>query len=389
MHVLILPSWYPADEYDINGVFFREQAIALKKQGLSIGVISISLLSLRKLTNIFGFKNTSVVFSEESGIPTYRKAYRNWLYKIPILGKARYLSVAKRLFLRYIQEQGTPDIIHVHSILDAGIAAKYIKARYGIPYVVTEHSSSFARNLLSQRELKIIQKVAEKSACNIAVSSRFADLLHTKTGLDWNVIPNIVHNQFFQNITRTVDQSIFRFINVCFLNENKKVDLLIKSFSSAFKGNLEIQLYIGGTGDQLGKLKQLATDLGVDRQVTFLGALSRDQVREKVENAQTFVLSSEVETFGVVLIEALALGKPVISTRSGGPEDIVEEYNGLLVPVNNVEALADAMQYMVDNYYKFDQTEIQHRCYKKYSEESVGKALEELYWQVLKQDKTT
>jgi len=93
--------------------------------------------------------------------------------------------------------------------------------------------------------------------------------------------------------------------------------------------------------------------------------------------------------FGVVLIEALALGKPVISTRSGGPEDIVEEYNGLLVPVNNVEALADAMQYMVDNYYKFDQTEIQHRCYKKYSEESVGKALEELYWQVLKQDKTT
>lgn len=389
MHVLILPSWYPADEYDINGVFFREQAIALKKQGVTVGVISISLLSLRKMRNIFSYTITKVSVTEEEDIPTYRKSYRNWFYKIPVLGKAWYVLNARKLFLRYVKEQGYPDIIHVHSILDAGFAAMNIKNRFSIPYVVTEHSTSFARNLHSQRELKLIRMIADQSNLNIAVSSPFASLLHIKTGKEWTVMPNIVHERFFREIREPGNQLNFRFINICFLSKKKRVDLLINAFSSVFGGNPKIELYIGGTGDQLPELKQLVSNLNLEKQVVFLGALSRNQVMEEVEKAEVFVLSSEFETFGVVLIEALALGKPVISTRSGGPEDIVEEYNGLLVPVNNVEALADAMQYMVDNYHKFDQTEIQHRCYKKYSEESVGKALKELYWQVLKQDKTT
>lgn len=387
MHVLILPSWYPADDYDINGVFFREQAVALKKQGLSIGVISISLLTLRKLKNIFGMQATRMTVTEEAGIPTYRKPYRNWFYKIPGLGKFRYLLVARKVYLQYVKEQGKPDIIHVHSMLDAGIAAMYIKTKYGIPYVVTEHSSSIAKNLLSQRELRLIQTITDESALNIAVSSVFSKLLHTKTGREWNVLPNIVHEQFFKKIDETVDRSSsFRFINVCFLNENKRVDLLINAFALACKANPTVQLCIGGTGDQLGKLKQLASELGVDKQVVFLGALSRNQVMEEVGNADVFVLSSEVETFGVVLIEALALGKPVISTRSGGPEDIVEEYNGLLVPTNDVEALAAAMRYMVDHYHKYNQREIQQGCREKFSEALVGKRLKDMYLQVLSKD---
>ncbi len=389
MHVLILPSWYPANEHDINGVFFREQAVALKKQGLTIGVISISLLFLRKIKNIICFQNTKVNVTEETGIPTYRKAYRNWFYKIPVLGKIWYLLTAKRLFHRYVREQGYPDIIHVHSMLDAGLAAMYIKSKYGIPYVVTEHSTSFARNILSQRDLKLIQAIAVKSAMNIAVSAPFASLLHTKTNQDWSVVPNTVNSQFFQPITKPVDQSIFKFINVCFLSEKKKVDILLMAFSSKFKGNPKIQLYIGGIGDQLSKLKHLASDLGVDNQVIFLGALSRAQVMEEVRNADVFVLSSEFETFGVVLIEALALGKPVISTKSGGPEDIVEKYNGLLVPTNDIEALGKAMQYMVKNYNTYNQQEIQQRCHDKFSEASVGNTLKKIYLQVLAKDGVT
>ncbi|MDX9984626.1 glycosyltransferase [Sphaerochaeta sp.] len=383
MHVLILPSWYPADEQDINGAFFREQAIALKKQGVTVGVISISLLSLRKMRNIFSYTITRVSVTEEEDIPTYRKSYRNWFYKIPILGKAWYVLVARKLFLRYVKEQGYPDIIHVHSMIDAGIAAMHIKIRYGIPYVVTEHSSAFSLGLHSRSELTLIKKIADQSSKNIAVSSPFANILHTKTGKEWGIIPNIVHERFFRNICIPVDRSVFRFINICFLKENKKVDLLIKAFSSEFKGNHKIQLYIGGTGDQLQKLNQLASDLELEDQVVFLGALSRSQVMEEVEKADVFVLTSEFETFGVVLIEALALGKPVISTRSGGPEDIVDEKNGLLVPTNNSEALGKAMQYMVENYNTYNPQEIQQRCHEKFSEASVAKRLVNVYQQVL------
>jgi glycosyltransferase involved in cell wall biosynthesis len=382
MHVLILPSWYPADEQDINGTFFREQARALKKQGLTVGVVSISLLSLRKMRNIFNYTITRVSVTDEENIPTYRKSYRNWFYKIPVLRKTWYLVTAKRLFHRYVREQGYPDIIHVHSMLDAGIAAMYIKSRYSIPYVVTEHSSAFPRNLLSNRELEIVKKIAENSAINIAVSSLFAALLQEKTNQKWSVVPNIVHSQFFRTCWKSSNQSNFRFINVCFLNTNKRVDLLINAFSSVVGENPKIELYIGGTGDQLPELKKLVSNLKLDKQVTFLGALTRSQVREEMEKADVFVLSSDFETFGVVLIEALALGKPVISTKSGGPEDIVEKYNGLLVPTNDIEALGKAMQYMVENYNTYNQQEIQQRCREKFSEETIGKQLYAIYKQV-------
>jgi glycosyltransferase involved in cell wall biosynthesis len=387
MHVLILPSWYPSNEQDINGVFFREQALALKSHGLTIGVVTLSLLSLRDLRNILGYRTTRVQFTNDNGVPTYRKPYRNWFYKLPVLGKLQYLLVARRLFLQYVANHGRPDVIHVHSMIDAGIAAMYCKARYNIPYVVTEHSTSFARNLLSQRELRLIRIIAEQSDMNIAVSTPFANLLREKTGQEWKVIPNIVHEQFFRKINNIVDRSSFRFINVCYLTEKKRVDLLVKAFFSTFRGNPRIQLCIGGVGDQLFSLKQLTSNLGLDGQVVFLGALSRNQVMDEVENADVFVLSSEFETFGVVLIEAMALGKPVISTRSGGPEDIVEDYNGILVPINDEKALGDAMRYMIDNYQKYNPQNIQQKCHDKFSEASVVRRLAHMYRQVLAEGK--
>jgi glycosyltransferase involved in cell wall biosynthesis len=225
--------------------------------------------------------------------------------------------------------------------------------------------------------------IADRSNSNIAVSSPFASLLHIKTGKEWTVMPNIVHERFFREIREPGNQLNFRFINICFLSKKKRVDLLINAFSSVFGGNPKIELYIGGTGDQLPELKQLVSNLNLEKQVVFLGALSRNQVMEEVEKADVFVLSSEFETFGVVLIEALALGKPVISTRSGGPEDIVDEKNGLLVPTNDREALGKAMQYMVENYNTYNPQEIQQRCHEKFSEASVAKRLVNVYQQVL------
>lgn len=82
----------------------------------------------------------------------------------------------------------------------------------------------------------------------------------------------------------------------------------------------DLLLEIGGDGPEKTKLEELVTKLGINKNIKFLGQLTRDEVKNKMnEESSAFVLSSEYETFGVVVVEALALGKPVIATKCGGP----------------------------------------------------------------------
>lgn len=86
-----------------------------------------------------------------------------------------------------------------------------------------------------------------------------------------------------------------------------------------------------------------------------------------------------METFGVTLIEAMACGKPVIATRSGGPETFVHDDNGLLVPTGDVEALADAMRQMAKTYHQYDPDAIRADCVARFSEDAFVRSVAQLY----------
>jgi glycosyltransferase involved in cell wall biosynthesis len=92
-----------------------------------------------------------------------------------------------------------------------------------------------------------------------------------------------------------------------------------------------------------------------------------------------FALTSDTETFGVVLAEALALGVPVISTRCGGPNDIVNATNGLLVPPGDVEAMAQALQDMRRNLANYLPEKLRADCHDRFSTQSVSTRIAEIY----------
>jgi glycosyltransferase involved in cell wall biosynthesis len=96
-----------------------------------------------------------------------------------------------------------------------------------------------------------------------------------------------------------------------------------------------------------------------------------------------FVLSSLVETFGVVVAEALAMGVPVVATRSGGPESIVGADDGLLVPPGDELALADAMAVMVETRGDYNADLIRKRCIDRFSGAAVADALSGIYCRAL------
>lgn len=164
----------------------------------------------------------------------------------------------------------------------------------------------------------------------------------------------------------------------------KRVDNLIKAFSLLNKKYNNIRLKIGGDGVCRNELEELAIELNADNKVEFLGALTRDEVFTQINQADAFVLSSEYETFGVVLIEALALGKPVVATRCGGPESIVTDESGVLVEKNSVSALCNGMEMIYANRENLDANKIRTYCQQNFSEDAVTDKLLHIYHTILR-----
>lgn len=387
MKILIIPSWYPAYPDDINGSFFREQALSLHKHGHQAGVIYPQLRSLRAWKSAFAGPY-GIVEELDNGMPTFRSYGMAWLPRIPHANTTLWIRHGLELYQRYVARYGEPDLLHAHAMLNGGVLAQALSARHGIPYLVTEHSSAYARGLVRPWQIRLARKVAKRAARRFAVSSAFGALLEKALGSSewrWEVIPNIVERKFTEMplIQPPCSSTEFFFINISLLIEKKGIHHLLAAYAEAFGADRSVGLKIGGDGVERSRLEALAVELGVADRVRFLGALTREQVADQIANANAFVLSSQYETFGVVVIEAMALGKPVIVTRCGGPESIVRKEDGLLVPPNDILALASAMRSLRANHAQYHAQEIRSACIARFGEAAVVGRLSQIYSDVL------
>lgn len=385
MNILIIPSWYPATPHDINGSFFREQAIALKRAGLHVGVIYPQLISLRNWSSLLRAGQT-LRSQVDEGVPTYRSPRMNLFPRIPRGIDFLWRNNGLRLFDHYCKKHGRPDLIHVHSMLHAGSLAYEIKARSGVPFVVTEHSTAFARGLLSKWQLQQCRRIAKAAERRFAVSKEFASLLESTLSLDghpWEFIPNMVNQDFLSCSLGQPDAESYRFINVGIVSDKKRQANIVQAFAKAFSSNENVFLTIGGSGPSFEALQEICYELGLQSRVSLPGMLSRAAVLNEMAASDAFVLASKYETFGVVLVEALALGKPVIATKCGGPESIVQSGDGLLVPVDDIESLSMAMRSLYENRHCYEPARIRESCKARYGEQAVLKQIIAAYDETL------
>lgn len=127
-------------------------------------------------------------------------------------------------------------------------------------------------------------------------------------------------------------------------NEKKALDVLLRALSIARAKGFDMPIALVGDGPLTPRLKELASKLGLDGQAQFLGYRELESVRELLQGCTFFVLPSRSEPFGIVLLEAMAVGKAVIATRVGGiPEFVEDGQNGILVEPDDPRALADAL----------------------------------------------
>ena len=383
-HILIIPSWYVNSYNEIAGSFFREQAIALaKNQNLKVGLISVQPIGIKPIikTKKLKFKRSYFI---DNKVHTYLFEYPH-LVRTENIAEFIRLKIFKTIFLEYIKKHGLPDIVHLHSFY-AGKIALWLKDVYKIPYVVTEHSTAFARDILTLSQKKLAQQVFTSANLNIAVSEQFKNLLEQIFKVNFHYLPNILNSEFIsQDLNESLEyNSEFIFINVASLDKKKNQALLIKSFYNAFAKNKDIKLWIVGDGPEYSNLKKLIEELKLSDQVTLIGRVSRDKVKVLLSKSNAFVLSSQVETFGVVIIEALAMGLPVIATKCGGPESIITNKNlGLLVENDDEEAMYRALKQIFVNYKDFDRNFLIEYVKSNFSEQTIVLKLISIYSGIL------
>lgn len=379
MHILVIPSWFNNDYEPGKGIFFEEQAKALSKNGNKVTILSVMHVSIKdiyKRGKIF----IGLTLKQLNTFRVYRFVIPN-IPKISIVNKLIKCLIFRSLIKKYVKEHGKPDVVHLHSYIEGDIVL-WMKTQYGIKFVVTEHYTGFIRENLTNKQMDKARIVLKESSARIAVSEHFSKHLSNLFNIDFSYIPNMIDTNYFENKKYNKNKKIF--LNIGYLEPKKNHRLLIDSFRKVIDENIDAHLIIVGSGPEQKNLKRYIESIHMENIIELYGYANREQILELLNRASCFVLTSEVETFGVVLIEAMSCGIPVVSTRSGGPDSILGDDNdnefGYLCN-RKVDDVANAMKKVLSR--KFDSDKIREYVRNNYAEEVVVEKIEYVYKDVL------
>lgn len=371
MRVFVLPSWWPSERHGLlTGSFVREWVAALHRTGRVRLDVSLTGQGTHEWSAARVRAWLAQPWPHGARRPRRREVAPGWTEYSRPASSARFgwraawlpgvLRAHRANLAQSIAEHGRPDLLHAHVAWPAGAVAMRLSRETGIPYAITEHMSPFPFAFL-ERDGAVVPEVVEPlrgARAVFAVGNALAARIAATTGVRAEVVPNGVDGAFFR--PGRARGAGFTFLTVASLQPQKGIDDLLRAVAAL--GPLPgVRFRIVGAGVAAAEYRALAASLGVTDRVEWLGARSRAGVRDALQDCDAFVLTSRHESFGVVVAEALACGRPVVATRSGGPEDLVGEQDGILVPVGDVQAIAAALRAVASGACAFDPDGIRAR----------------------------
>lgn len=379
MKILFVTRGFPSDKDPMSGNYEAVQARAIATKGHEVSVIAIRW---RNLLHIFDSRK--IYYREVDGVHVYEckglslsiphfyfpkleLSFREWQFR--------------RVFKKYSKENGTPDVVHAHIVLQAAPVI-YLKKIYNSPFVITEH---WSRILDLKTPKRVINQMSAYQCADrvICVSSALSKTIYEKCGVRSIVINNMVDDRFFKTKKTEHKGDSFKFITVGALRKGKRFDLLVEAFALChFPENVSLDII--GEGEERQFIESKLLQYSLMKQVKLLGVKKPEEVSDLLCNSDCFVLSSRLETFSIVVIEAMAKGLPVIVTKCGGPETFVRPKDGLLVEKENAEDLSRAMKYMLEHYQEYNVEEIRQHCHDNFSQDVIADKIISVYKDVLK-----
>lgn len=374
MRVLVIPTWYPSGEDKLMGIYHKEFTHALNKYGVDADMLYVEKRRLSKPLEYLFIKKKEVIQEDNYKVYIYRTMNiepisAKWQFK-------RYVNAIEKSFKDYLKTHDKPDVIHAMCTVPVGYACALVGEKYNIPVVVTEHGGALGKflNRSDRREYGIY---VLKNAVYSVVSNYMIDFLKDYN-VDCYVLPNLVDTDIYNNNVKREINGTFKLVMLCAIRQAKRLDMAFKAVHILVDKGIDIHLDIIGDGFFENYYKQKCSEEGMDEYVTFLGRKNKDEIARIFEGEHALLISSELESFAIPGIEALASGLPIISTDCGGPRDYVNDKTGIIVNVNDSNSIANGILKVIDNYDKYNKTDLENMA-KTFSEEEVTKKAKHLY----------
>jgi len=359
--------------------------------GVGLHVLNISKMLKKMGHDVQVFSSNMLKEGSRETVPEYKKVEgvrvrRFDVFKIPNISSG---YVPSPLMVKALLDWDA-DVVHAHSYsyfpTYTSALVRVLKER---PLVLTTHQppteTAFKSKLLMKVYNRSLGSLSLRRADKIIAVTRLeADFLVKVAGADPNkitVIPEGVDLDLFKpKIDESEPGNVILFVGR--IAQEKGLMYLIKAIPRVTKVFPSISVLI--VGDDQGiqeNLMKAAENLGVEKIVHFLGPKFGYELARTYRKARVFVLPSLYETFGLAILEAMASGLPIVTTRTGGIPELVEDgSNGMLVSPRNHEALAEAIiKLLSDPDLSLDISKRNPVKAKRYSWESVAERIEGIY----------
>lgn len=268
----------------------------------------------------------------------------------------KYSSLARRA--RAVARSGEFDVVVGHFLYPTAAFARSAARIAQTPFVLVSHGTDARSVQRSDLFARAARRALQDASLVVAVSGSLRQVLRTEVGVPAGV-PIEVVNMGFDAAVFSPDQSARATLGIPErerlvlysgnLEPVKNVDVLIDASASLLREGRVDRLVIVGDGPLRESLERHAADAGMGGSVTFTGQLPQQDVARWMSAADVFVLPSQYEGLGLVLLEAMACGTPCVASRAGGVPEILGESCGTLVPPGDEDALRDAIAEIISS----------------------------------------
>jgi glycosyltransferase involved in cell wall biosynthesis len=283
------------------------------------------------------------------------------------------------------------DIIHAHFTYPDGWVAAKLGQRYGVPVIITEQAAWRPWMDNSARVRRQAIWAASQSAFHIAISRAHRETITYFTGETprLRLIPDAVDGRVFTLPPEGQSRISNQILLVGAIRHVKGADILARALRLLVDRGHDVKLvhvgesFYSGWRKDFDDVQRLVAELGLASRVEYAGKKSSEELVRYMQQSALLVLPSRRESLGLVLAEALACGTPVVSTRCGGPEDIVTDQVGVLVQPENPAALAAGIEQVLARLSTFDPARLRAHALEHFGFDSVAARLEALYSEAL------
>ena len=312
------------------------------------------------------------------------------LTSVPSMPLISSLIFVLRGLFDCVRKVGRVDIVHAHQALTPAILAFLISRFYRIPFIITCHGSEI-RTRRKRGLIKLIQRFLFSRASYLTtVSTEIKRILMNSYDVDAtkiSIIPNGYDERTVARLIKNMEREYpARIAFVGSLRQFKDPLTLLKGFREITEKYLDTELHIVGDGPLRERLRTFCLENSLSSKVIFEGIKPHEEALRAIAESTVFVLTSVEEGLPTVLIEVMALGKPVIATAVGGiPEVVKDGVNGILIPPKSPEHVAEALRRLLtDSELRRRLGDAARESVKDYTWSKIAEKYEIVYQKVLR-----